>query len=73
MIKIRTDFITLGQLLKIEDFVSSGGMVKHVINDFDITVNGVDEHRRGKRLFDGDVVIINGRKIEIVKDDLKKD
>lgn len=69
MIKIKTDYITLGQLLKIEDYVSSGGMVKHVIHDFDITVNGEKDNRRGKRLFDGDKVMINGREIKIVKDD----
>ncbi|MFI3283566.1 MAG: RNA-binding S4 domain-containing protein [Erysipelotrichaceae bacterium] len=66
--KINKKFITLSQLLKMEDYVSSGGMVKHVINDFDITVNGEDEHRRGKKLYPGDLIIINGNKIMIEKE-----
>ena len=65
MVKINTEYITLGQLLKILDIASSGGMVKHIINELEITVNGVEDNRRGKRLYPGDVVIIDGEKTVI--------
>jgi ribosome-associated protein YbcJ (S4-like RNA binding protein) len=53
-------YITLGQFLKLSEYVSSGGEAKMRIHEFDITVNGEKENRRGKKLYDGDKVIING-------------
>ncbi len=53
-------YITLGQFLKLKDYVSSGGEAKHLINTFSIQVNGEDDNRRGRKLYNGDVVIING-------------
>jgi len=67
MTKINTDYITLGQLLKIENIVGSGGEVKLIINSLDILVNGVKENRRGRKLYPNDLIEINGQKFTIEK------
>lgn len=59
--------ITLGQLLKVLGYVSSGGEAKHRIHEFDITVNGEKESRRGRKLFKNDIVTINSQ--EYIVDD----
>mgnify|MGYP003761044779 CR=1 FL=1 len=67
MTKINTEYITLGQLLKIENIVGSGGEVKLIINSLDILVNGVKENRRGRKLYPNDLIEINGQKFTIEK------
>lgn len=64
-------YITLGQYLKLKDYVSSGGEAKHLIGTFSIQVNGEEENRRGKKLRNGDEVVINGDKYVI--DDIRED
>ena len=65
-IKLNKEFITLGQLLKVTDFISSGGEAKFMVNELNISVNGDRENRRGRKLFSGDVVIIEGKKFEVI-------
>ena len=65
-IKLNKEFITLGQLLKATDFISSGGEAKFMVNELNISVNGERENRRGRKLFSGDVVIIEGKKFEVI-------
>lgn len=69
--KNETQYITLGQFLKHENYVSSGGEVKHRIHSFSITVNGEEEHRRGKKLYEGDELIIDGTLYVIAFDENK--
>lgn len=59
-IKIRNDYITLGQFLKLKDFIQSGGEAKAALQELEITVNGVVENRRGRKLYSGDQVVIEG-------------
>ena len=66
-IKLRDDYIKLGQALKAANVVESGVMAKFVIQDGLVTVNGEVETRRGKKLVDGDVVSFEGETIRIVK------
>ena len=66
-IKLRDDYIKLGQALKAANIVESGVMEKLVIQDGLVTVNGEVETRRGKKLVDGDVVSFEGETIRIVK------
>ena len=49
MIKIDTEFITLGQLLKMTDWISSGGEAKFAVKELKIQVNGESENRRGRK------------------------
>lgn len=65
MTKINTEFITLSQLLKMEDCVSSGGEVKWFLSEIEVLVNGEKENRRGKKLYPGDVIEILGKTYKI--------
>ncbi|MEG0076517.1 S4 domain-containing protein YaaA [Anaerorhabdus sp.] len=67
MTKINTDFITLSQLLKMEDLVNSGGEVKYFLANEKVLVNGEDENRRGKKLYPNDVIVIHNKTFVIEK------
>ena len=64
-IKIRDEYITLGQLLKFANLVSSGIEAKMVILDELVLVNGEIETRRGKKIRSGDIVEFNGQQIVV--------
>jgi len=53
-IKIKDDFIKLGQALKLAGLVESGVDAKFVIQDGLVKVNGAVETQRGKKLYKGD-------------------
>ncbi|BDH59873.1 hypothetical protein MTP04_00030 [Lysinibacillus sp. PLM2] len=57
---IDTEFITLGQALKLTDSISSGGMAKWFLQENDVYVNGEIDNRRGRKLYHGDVINIPG-------------
>lgn len=57
-IEIRDEFITLGQLLKIADLVSTGGETKYFLMNETILVNNQEENRRGKKLYKNDLIQI---------------
>ena len=60
MIKIKDEYIKLGQAMKLAGMVSSGIEAKIVIKDGEVTVNGDVELQRGKKLYNGDVVSYHG-------------
>ena len=64
IIKLRDEFIKLGQALKAAGFVEPG---VEVISQGLVIVNGEIETRRGKKLYDGDEVEFDGDKISIQK------
>lgn len=66
-IKLRDEYIKLGQALKAANLVDSGVMAKMVIQDGLVTVNGEVEYQRGKKLVDGDIVSFDGETIKIIK------
>lgn len=57
---IESEYITLGQALKMTDAISSGGMAKFFLSENDVFVNGEKDDRRGRKLRDGDLVNIPG-------------
>ncbi|BAC11959.1 MULTISPECIES: S4 domain-containing protein YaaA [Oceanobacillus] len=59
-IQIDTEYITLGQLIKLLNFLESGGMVKTFLQEEGALVNGHLEQRRGRKLYPKDVVEIQG-------------
>ncbi|MEK4626667.1 MAG: S4 domain-containing protein YaaA [Solibacillus sp.] len=59
-LKIDTEYITLGQALKMTDAISSGGMAKWFLSEHEVYVNGEVEDRRGKKLRHGDLINIPG-------------
>lgn len=65
IITIEEEFITLGQLLKYESIISSGGMAKWYLSEFPVTLNGEPENRRGKKLYNGDVISLLNENLEV--------
>lgn len=64
-IKLREEFIKLGQALKAAGLVDSGVEAKEVIQDGLVKVNGETDTRRGRKLHAGDVVSVGGEEIKI--------
>ncbi|KKK36875.1 hypothetical protein WQ57_17130 [Mesobacillus campisalis] len=59
-VKIDTEFITLGQFLKLADVIQSGGMAKWFLSEHGVFINGEQDQRRGRKLRSGDVIAIPG-------------
>ena len=66
IIKLRDEYIKLGQALKAAGLTESGVDSKFVIQDGLVKVNGQVETQRGKKLYDGDIVEFDGNQIKIV-------
>lgn len=64
-IKLKDDFIKLGQVLKLAGLVESGVDAKFAIQDGLVKVNGEVDERRGRKLYDGDIVEFKGQHIKI--------
>ena len=64
-IRLREDFIKLGQALKAVGLAESGVDAKFAIQDGLVKVNGQVENRRGRKLVAGDIVEFNGNIIKI--------
>lgn len=64
-IKIKDEYIKLGQALKLAGMVGSGVEAKIVIQDGQVCVNGEVELQRGKKLHDGDIISFNGEEAQI--------
>lgn len=65
ILKLRDDYIKLGQALKAAGLVESGVDAKFAIQDGLVKVNGSVETQRGKKLVDGDIVEFDGESIQI--------
>lgn len=57
---VNGEYITLGQLLKEEAIISSGGQAKWYLKENAVRVNDELDDRRGRKLFDGDNVDVPG-------------
>ena len=66
-LKIRDEFIKLGQAIKLANLVQDGVEAKYVIQDGLVKVNGEVDLRRGKKLYDGDIFSFEGTDVKIVK------
>ncbi len=67
-VSIRTEYIALGQFLKWSGCIDTGGQAKAFLLANRIRVNGEEERRRGKKLYPGDVVEIEGfGKFQVVR------
>lgn len=64
-IKITTEYIELGKLLKILDFTSSGGEAKYFLKENNVYVDGIKEERRGRKIYPGSSVKINNKIFKI--------
>ena len=59
-VSINTDFIKLGQLLKLADMAEQGSEAKTLISEGRVLLNGQTEVQRGKKVRPGDVVEVIG-------------
>lgn len=59
-IEIKSEYITLGQLIKLANILESGGMVKILLQEQGVFVNGELESRRGRKLYANDIVEVEG-------------
>jgi Uncharacterized conserved protein len=66
-VKLREEFIKLGQALKAAGLVESGVDAKYAIQEGHVKVNGKTELQRGKKLYDGDTVEYKNETIKIEK------
>ncbi len=65
IIKLREEYIKLGQAVKAAGLVDSGVEAKIVIQDGLVKVNGETDTRRGRKLVAGDKVEFDGNTIDI--------
>ena len=68
-IKIYTDYITLGQMLKLAGIIHNGGEAKMFLANNNAYVNGELDNRRGRKLYDGFEVKVNDQ-LFIIKNDV---
>ena len=65
-IRIRDDFIKLGQAMKLAGAVDSGALAKERILAEEVKVNGEICTMRGKKLFNGDVFSVDGEDFRVI-------
>ncbi len=66
-IKIRDEFIKLGQALKLAGVVEDGVEAKYVIQDGLVQVNGEVDQRRGRKVYEGDVITFEDQEIKVIR------
>jgi ribosome-associated protein len=66
-VTLKEEYIKLGQALKAAGLVDSGVEAKIVITGGEVKVNGEVDERRGRKLYDGDMVEYRGESIQIKK------
>ena len=59
-LKEEETYITLQSLLKLSGVIQTGGMVKFYLSENPVLVNGEKEDRRGRKLYPGDLVEVEG-------------
>lgn len=67
-IKLNKPYITLGQFLKSEDFITTGGEAKYFLETNYVLINNKKENRRGCKLYSGDIVTIKNKSFIFYED-----
>ena len=65
VIKLRDEYIKLGQALKAAGLVESRAQAKDVILEGLVQVNGETDTRRGRKLYAEDVITFDGEEVKI--------
>ena len=66
-IKIRDEFIKLGQALKLAGVVEDGVEAKYAIQDGLVQLNGEVDQRRGRKVYEGDVITFEDQEIKVIR------
>ena len=64
-LKLRDEFIKLGQAMKLAGLIDSGLGAKIVIQNGEVKVNGEVDTRRGKKLVPGDIFEYEGNRVKV--------
>ncbi len=64
-IKIKDEYIKLGQAMKLAGLVGSGIEAKILIQEGNVLVNGEVDTRRGRKLYPGDEFSYNGESVTV--------
>ncbi len=65
IVEISSEPVELYKILKFEGMVATGGEAKLLIGDGQVSVNGVIETRRRKKIVDGDIIEFRHEKIQM--------
>lgn len=60
-ISITSEYITLGQFLKLADIIQTGGEAKMFLSSHKVIINNEEDNRRGRKLRTNDVVEIKNK------------
>ena len=66
-IKIRDEFIKLGQALKLAGVVEDGVEAKYAIQYGLVQVNGEVDQRRGRKVYEGDVITFEDQEVKVIR------
>ena len=66
-VTISTEFVTLGQFLKLANLIQTGGEAKFYLQEHEVRINGEVDNRRGRKLYNDMVVEIENKTFKIVK------
>jgi ribosome-associated protein len=66
-ITIRDEFIKLGQALKLAGVVEDGVEAKLAIQDGLVKVNGEVDLRRGRKVYEGDIISFQENEIKVIR------
>lgn len=66
-ITIRDEFIKLGQALKLAGVVDDGVQAKYVIQEGLVKVNGETDLRRGRKVYEGDIISFQNEEIKVTR------
>ncbi|MFO8054921.1 MAG: RNA-binding S4 domain-containing protein [Bacteroidales bacterium] len=64
--KLENEHIALIHLLKLLNWVESGGMAKAVVEDGLVQVNGKQEYQKRKKITHGDVVMLENLSVRVL-------
>lgn len=65
-VQIKSEPVELYKILKFENLVMSGGEAKHAIAQGLVTLNGLVESRKRKKIFAGDVISFGQEMLKII-------
>ncbi|MCM2284468.1 MAG: RNA-binding S4 domain-containing protein [Desulfobacula sp.] len=65
IVKLTRIPVELHKILKFENLAASGGEAKHMIAEGRVRVNGQIETRKQKKIYPGDVIEVEGCRLEM--------
>lgn len=66
-ITIYSEYVTLGQFLKLADIIQTGGEAKSFLAQNKVVIDGEEDNRRGRKLRGGEIIEVLGQKYEITR------